>query len=709
MEMSTMADPRLSYERFAATLREKVQAMAQDGVPRDQVQAFIDRKKSEWSAAENASRAKQLEDVEAANTVGSAIGSGVKEWAGNWKDRLVAMAQGGKKLGSMVASPVESYRNLRDVPEARRELGRGLSDSLLGLPAWLGDKAGITHYAETAEHDASVANDPRVANMRGAGGIAGAAAMLPAGGLAKNLVAKLPGSMGAKTLAAIPVTATVGGAVHGAVDPQERVLPSRNPDGTIEMGSMLAAATDPTAAAVALGVRGAEGMSNLLRKNKTIGRYARDREAGIYDSPEMKALPKGPEGIQKAREIGQKRVAAREVELDQQHGDAYRKSLGELRRPEPGPVEWVDGPVVRGDQMAQLVEDIAGPGDPGRSSLFEAARRIDAPGAEPGPKYRPQIPVRGEAPPPEGLARPIDRNMLARELGAARASRLSPDTGQPYVGAKNTANKLRELADVFERDGQWVDDVQSDYGRRYEPPVDTVGGALGQRRALQKEAAFRSTSPTPEQLAAQEAYQALRGAIRKAAPDVGAADDAYSAYARQADRRRDILYRSEDNVVKGGGQHPDAPDIEFADELGQEPPQMRVGKEQAAATTLGRIEDTNVEGLRVAKYLDELAQQDPAFAQALDFIASKKALEGTRFSAEGMLPTSLTGAVSAGGLLPTIRQNVRALGARVVDPAADLIGRGVGPGALAVNPILQAYAAQKERERKMAALLGGGG
>lgn len=505
----------------------------------------------------------------------------------------------------------------------------------------------------------------------------------------------------AKTVGGRIAASTVAGAGTGAISEGTRALVQGGDLRDAGEASLLGGAFGG-ALGGSLATAGEAGgwLSRLLRRNPTIGRYVDAKEAGVYQGPEMQSLPRGPEGIQAAREIGQERVAAREAELDQQYGAAYQRRLGELRRPPPPGYEWVD-PTEYADPMRSTIDEIAGQSR--NADLFAAAQRINAP----NPRQATQMPIRRPAPPPEGLSRPIDRQRVSSDLRAARSSRLSPDTGRPYVGAEATAGKLDELAKVFEREGRQVMNPQADYGYSYESPVDTVGGALGQRRALQRSAAFRSASPTPDQLAAQEAYQALRGSIRNAAPDVAAADDAYSDYARQAERRRDILYRTEDNVVRGGGHHPEVPDMEYADELGQAPPQMRVGKEQAAAQTLGRIGDTNEPGLRAARYLGELAQMDPEFARALDFIANKKALEATRLSLHGLKPTSLTGAVSHGGLLPFFEQNARALGAKAVDPLASALARNLSPGALqrapgALPPAIQLIQAAQEARRREA-------
>lgn len=615
-----MGDTRRSYDEFAGRLRDVVQRMAEDGIPQEQIGAFIERQKAQWSEQQNAARADRMQAAEDENTAGAAVKRGLSEWGGNLKDRLVAMAKGGAQVAW---HPVDTYRNIRDVPEARREFGRGLSDVMFGLPAYLGDKLGVTHYAETAPHDASVADQPQVQNMRGAGSMAGTVAMLPAGVPLKAGMAALPGSMATKALLAPVAMSTVGGAIHGAVDPQEHVLPRRNPDGSIDPGTMLAGATDPMNLAIPAVVGAAAKTSQLLRRNPTIGRYARAKTAGAYDSPDMKALAPGQEGMQQAAEQGLERIVNRDRELAQQASRAYQ----------------------------QAVE-------------------------------------------PE-LTRPIDTEAMRMRLLEGRQANIDPDSGLPIRPEVDTA-----------------------YNRAFDntPEQATVRGTLMRRRGLQQDASFGSPSPTEAQNAARDVYQTFRQAVRQASPAVAAADDSYTAHARQAARRSDILFNTEENVIPNGGGSgaPDArvidadPSVPTGAAAALEgPADMRVSKARSAATTLSRVDDTNVPGLRAARFLEELAGQDPAFAQALNFIANKKALEGTRFGLP-QLPTSLTGATSFAGKLPFAQQNLRALGARIVDPVANSVGRGAGP-ALTLNPVMQAFQAEQERKRRMAeSLLGGG-
>lgn len=297
-------------------------------------------------------------------------------------------------------------------------------------------------------------------------------------------------------------------------------------------------------------------------------------------------------------------------------------------------------------------------------------------GKEAGARYAARVD------PARGL--PVDRGALRGELKDAVVANLDPDTGLP----------LRENVDRA---------LQSQLDRTGSNP--TVGGTLARRRALQQDAAFGNPAPTSEQQAAREAYGAFRRGIRRASPEVAAADDEFAKHAIQAARRHDILGNTESEIVRGGGDLPEpSPDKLLPEDLAG--PTMRVGKERAAATTLARVNDTNVPGLSARRYIEELAAQDPQIAEAIRFVANKKDFEATRFSLEGLQPLSLHGATEAGGMGHIIRQNARAIGGRILDPAAATGSQALRlaepfaaplPGRMGFD---QEYAAAQEQRRK---------
>jgi hypothetical protein len=626
-----MGDIRKGYAEFTDRLRGVVQTMAEDGVPDDQIRSFIEKQKAGWSARENEARAGRMEAVQGENTLGSAFKEGLAETGRSLKDRLVAMARGGKKLATLAnaGAPIqfggdEAWQDLKTNPAAQRELGRGLSDTMFGLPAKISDairKASgkPATYAENEATDPQEAPDYRSAGMVGGSLIpAGPLTQLGRGSLALTRGLAAP----VRTLAAPVLASTAYATTHAALSPNEDILPSRDPKtGEINPGAALAAASDPMNVAVPAVVAAGRGTSNLLRSNPTIGRYARAKEGGAYEKPDMKALPPGQEGMQKAQEQGLDRIVNRDRELAKQASDAYHASV----EPE--------------------------------------------------------------------LAKPIDTDAMRMRLLEGRQGNIDPDSGLP----------IRP-------------EVDAAYNRAFDrtPEQATVRGTLMRRRGLQQDAAFGAPSPTEAQSANRDVYQTFRQAVRDASPEVASADDAYTAHARQAARRSDILFNTEENVIPsgGGGGFADARpvDADPATPTGaaaalEGPADMRVSKARSAATTLGRIDDTNVPGLRAARFLEELAGQDPEFQQALEFIANKKAYEGTRFGLP-QLPTSLTGATSFAGKLPFAQQNARAIGARVLDPAAQAAG-ALSPGKLKINPIMQAYMLDQERKRKLAQALTG--
>lgn len=259
---------------------------------------------------------------------------------------------------------------------------------------------------------------------------------------------------------------------------------------------------------------------------------------------------------------------------------------------------------------------------------------------------------------PATLAKPIDTKPILQQLRAGRQKHIDPDTGLPADGADSIVAAYDR---AISRTGAQA----------------TVGGVLKRRQSLKKSAAFDNPNPSPEQLAARDVYQTFRQAVRGASDELAAADDAFSASAKAADRRAELV--GADLTTAG-------------------PAQM-----EAAAARLGRVEDTNRPGLRTQKRLDELHESDPEIAAAMDFLANKKAQEAVRFGLPNTSP-DLSKATLFAGIPRFLGQNARAIGAKVVDPAASATQRNFTPVARAlpgfIPEIEQAYAEYLERKRR---------
>lgn len=323
-----------------------------------------------------------------------------------------------------------------------------------------------------------------------------------------------------------------------------------------------------------------------------------------------------------------------------------------------------------------------------------------------------------------GLDRTVARDQqLANERGGRYAGRVNPRLRDRVEGQDIVSDLNRSRLENIDPDTGYplVDAIDDQFVKQIDrtPAKPTIEGTLARRRALKKEGSFGNRNPTPGQEAARDSYQAFRKAVRVAAPDVGAADDEFSRSAAQAARRRDILFNTEDEVIARGGDLPEPQPIEHADELLEGAPQsladnpLRVGKEKAAVTTMGRVGDENVPGLRTARYLEELADQDPEFRAALKFIMDKKALEATRLSPKGVLATDLRGATALWGALPAAQQTARAVGARLIDPTTDMFSRAataVGRAAPVANPnpIVRSHERDRERQRELSRKARGG-
>lgn len=278
---------------------------------------------------------------------------------------------------------------------------------------------------------------------------------------------------------------------------------------------------------------------------------------------------------------------------------------------------------------------------------------------------------------PEELHKELDRQDMIRQLEEGRKQSLNVDTEIPNRAAVTAA-----YDDEIAKFGDESRQVGGAGEKHWERIPITAHGTLQRRRAL-KDEAFGSPNPSPEERAKQSVYQTFRGAVHNASPKIKAADEKYTAYAKQAERENDILFNTEENVIPGAGSG--APEtalpIEAADDLAEtvgKGEKLRVAKDRSARKTLKRYgTDVTEPALSAQPYLDELADMDPAYRQALEQIALKKAYEGTRFNLGNALPNSLTGATGLAGIKPLITQQGRFLG-RLAEPVlgeAQMAGR----------------------------------
>jgi hypothetical protein len=695
-----------------------VDRMMADNAPDALIQETVKEARQRLSQKMSEQRAVRLGEAEKQYGEDTDVGSVLKGAGSDIKEKLVGLARGGKKLaeiggglgriGVTQAFPLlegvvddggegNAFRQMMTNPAARREAGRGLSDTMFGLPTYLADKVGAPTYSANEAADAAdpTARDYRTAMQIGGSLTPGTAANLTGRG-ALALARKAPIAPFLKNILAGQLTAagTAAGMQPGNITTAEGLKAKAE--------AALGAASDPLNAALPIaggaGAGLARGTSNLLRKNRQIGTRARAMERGAYQDPEMLALeapelglkgepmpgkPSPELQIRRAADKGLNRVLNRMQEMGTEEGQAYQSATNPIgpRTPARPPNKWVEPDPEIMSRMDRGTLD--------RELLAAEGRQ-------------PPMAVEGQSFPQEGLAAQVDRPALEAAIRESASRNINPDTGLPYNKAidKRVTRLLKELGPATER---VTTDVTVDV-----PKPTTLGGVLGQRRALKGEAAFESAAPTDKQKAAQAAYGAYRGAVRKASPEVIApADDRYAAFARKRTRAEQIL-GVEDEVAKQSQMQPltesEAP-FELADEIAPEKTwSLPVGKEKTAATNLARVNDTNVPGVNMAKYLEELRRMDPEFDKAIQFIADKKALEATKFGFHGHLPESLHSVKAAVG--PALRQNVRALGAGVESVANRAAGADLGAGrlapTLALNPVLRAYQAQQAREQQAA-------
>jgi hypothetical protein len=569
-------------------------------------------------------------------------------------------------LNPRTGMPLETYPD--DVQASDLETARPDQPNISNLASARAAVPGVLRdMGRTAYHRMSPAEERTMnAGMAGLLATTATAGLLGAGA----------GTGLASRLAVAALSNAAGGEVSGAV----RAAQEGKSAGDIADAAADEGATGAlVGGALHLGGEAASGVAGLLRQGKgLIPRYLRAKDAGTYQTPEMQALPSGAEGLHEAARQGHGRVAARMGEQERAAGTAYEAALNPPKPPMLTPQELP----AQGPRNSAL----------DRFEQLRTQRRIGLElehGAGPGQRATPEGTPLLESP-ATGLDRPVDRQKLITALEAQRAKNIDPNTGIPFD------------PDIDLKFAQTI--------KRLGPSgtTNTVEGVIGQRRAIGEKGNFGNPNASTEDKAWQKIYMAHRQAIRDAAPDVGAADDAYAAYANRAARNRDIIYQTEDDVLPAQ-MKPSA--TEPSDELlapktpeTPEVKRMRVLKEKLGVRNLERYGDTaSKPGREMQPYLEELAASDPEFGDALNFIGAKSALEGTRIGAPH-LPTNLTGATEhLGGIsMNWIRQNARFLVARGFDPAMLAAGKLklVAPFTGATNPLFEAYAATKEREKK---------
>lgn len=301
-----------------ASVRSVLEQMVADGASHEQIMEFVERTKAEGSQA-NEARDQRLQAADKQYAADTSAGGVIKGAASDIWDKAKALGRGVKTLGRMavgatnpagVADDNEMLTTLVD-PARRRQFGRGLSDSMFGLPAKIADSVGEPSYRENEAADAAAAPDHRTA-----GALAGSA--LPGSGVnvvgrgSLALATKLGLSPAAAALASTAVTSGVAAGAHADAG-----------SGKDRLHAALQAATDPFNYTIPLAVKGAQKVGQAGRSltasmrddTSALGGGAdtlktldemRDRGAvkgnlrrEVRD-PELARLPRGKKGYVKA-------------------------------------------------------------------------------------------------------------------------------------------------------------------------------------------------------------------------------------------------------------------------------------------------------------------------------------------------------------------------------------------------------------------------
>lgn len=423
---------------------------------------------------------------------------------------------------------------------------------------------------------------------------------------------------------------------------------------------------------------GLKGGAKLVRKSSQyIDDYAGAKAAGLYDTPELRAVQniEGGRGTRRAAENAHDAIASRDAQLVASQKAQYKEAIA------PFLGHTIDREAAQRDLMAKFLENLDDRYGTAIDPILDKAYR-DAfdflGGVRPG-GVGPASPKRAGKAPPEPKEDPI------HGPGAGHATEpvgmQSPRKADPLEPIP--ANKPRFRVTANEP----------------APTLDLMNKRL---EAIRSGAAFESMQPTTENIGKRREYGAFNKAIGDSVPpEVIEARATAAANSAQARRRRDIIYRGEGAVTRPDGPiepspHADADDgiTGMVDELGPleksgEKGLMRVGKESQGATFLNRVGDNNDPGWKAEKFLKELAAQDPEFARQLELLRAKKAQEGVRFSTESLVPTNLQGTNQAFGMGDVVRQNLRFLGARVAEPGMRGVGEQMQRSGVRLAPMLR--------------------
>lgn len=232
----------------------------------------------------------------------------------------------------------------------------------------------------------------------------------------------------------------------------------------------------------------------------------------------------------------------------------------------------------------------------------------------------------------------------------------------------------------------------------------TVGGLRRFRTEARKRSALNEPDPSEPAQDARNEYGFYDRAIDRATAGEPGFAEIQGRMAESASKYReagDLLVNDEASVQRN---KPRA----VADDLGlelaatsAEAPDVRASKREQAATILQRVGDTTEAGKTKRQRLERLRELDPEYAAALDLVEAKRAQMAVTPSLKNEVPINLPGMAEGGGFWgPMIRQNLRVVGGRLIDPSLSLGIRVAPKLSLAVpflrNPIDALLAGKRE-------------
>lgn len=536
---------------------------------------------------------------------------------------------------------------------------------------------------------------PFAAGVSSAGGYFipyGGPAMLAGSGanLLGRAAARVPAAVG-RVLTSRPVAGAIVGGTTAAAGQAAQDVSNGAPLDAEEGKRALHAAEVGAGLGFGAGAIGATGsrVAGAIRNPKTlVGRTIADVEAaggrihpvgepvsgGVYETPEMQALPEGKEGYnQLAYEEGQRITAHNDAKLKNARSD-YGQQIGQHLAANGDNIHFVVDTHNLLDRLAEENSINGVTGDPHLANAIDKTRQMLTKEIAPRQALSPL--VHTPRPPPDSVPPGFAGTGAVDEFGApvtepgakghkTVGGKTNPGGRQPSMAYAKTEAAGPPQLPVEMTGNSARQPLQSE-----EWPAVTVPDLIKTKRIVDG-LAEHGMPATPENRPYRMIAGSLARELEAVDPNIAQLNKRYAGTMSDLERSNDVIY---------GSDRAETP--------------TRAAKERRAAGFLGRIGDDTQAGTIAAPQLRELADADPVYAKAFERVKAKKAQERLRYG----YPEISTNIEKAGHSF--VRQNLDAAKARIALPIAEAAGR-IGPSPLSMMYLPEAVRRAQEAKRRL--------